>query len=121
MDLYVINPHHRQVAFQHRPMPATIERGKGAEFSAEEEQILIARVLTYHPASDAGGEGGFLRFSRFAQIGRNENVSAVVISTVSIKRRVNCAFRKTRWNHAADVSVFRNAGNFIGYVLPGFP
>jgi hypothetical protein len=40
-------------------MPATIERSEGAKFSTKKKQILIAGMLAYHPACDAGRQIAF--------------------------------------------------------------
>src|SRR5216683_4460228 len=76
-------------------------------------------MLANHAGSNSGGYVRFNSFPGFAVVRSNKNISAVVVGAMAIQCQVSRAFRVTRRDNAADVSILRNAGNVSGDVFPG--
>ena len=121
LNLYVVNPHQRQVPFHACPVRATIERHVRAEFRSQKQKILVARMLANHAAGHAGGQISFHRFPCFAVISGNENICAQVIAAVSIESCVYSSFGVARRHDPADIGSLRHAADLTGQILPGLP
>src|ERR1044072_462552 len=76
-------------------------------------------MLANDTRSNAGWQVRLNCFTRFAEIRGYENVSAVGVRTMAVKRCVGSAFCVAGGNNPTDVSILRHARHLVSDVLPG--
>ena len=120
MHLQVIDRHRWEIAVEHEPARALVERGVDAQLGAHVEEVRVHRVLAHHidrvgassPQSIAD------RAKRLAEVGGDEDIRSEVVVTMIVEAHIDRGRIAEARLHLAHVREGRHAGEAATQVLP---
>src|SRR5205809_5958466 len=110
MNQYFVHRNGWYVVFELRPRIAARRRIEHSEFSAEEQQVWLRIVLTYHLDRSICRKIASNRSPVHAVIDALEHVRLEVVVAMIVQRRVYRPLSESRRDHPTHIGLIRGTG-----------